>query len=117
MLTVRYGQLTGEGLSPSKMRRLAGCSPNAGHQARLKAVARDERRLEAVACMPMLGPYAAAQPYNGKELLSVSGLLLIPSWEQSLGRRGALPQGLDWSSPGYANPCPPATLPQPRDTC
>ena len=27
------------------------------------------------------------QPSNGKELLSVSGLPLIPSWEQFLGRQ------------------------------
>jgi hypothetical protein len=31
------------------------CLPNAGHQARLKAGARDERTLEAVAWMPLLG--------------------------------------------------------------
>ena len=42
---------------------------NAGRQARLAAVA----------CTPWLGPYAAAQAFNGKELLSVSGLPLIPS--------------------------------------
>ena len=54
-------------------------APNAGPQPRLEAGARHERRLEGVGCRPMLGSYAAAQPSNGKELLSVSGLLLIPS--------------------------------------
>ena len=42
-------------------------------------------------CTPWLGPYAAAQPFNGKELLSVSGLPLIPSWEEFLGRRMSSP--------------------------
>ena len=32
MLTVRHGQLTVEGLPPSKIRSLAGCSPNAVNQ-------------------------------------------------------------------------------------
>jgi hypothetical protein len=63
--------------------------PNAGHQARLEAGA--QRTLEAIACTPWLGPYAAAQPFNGKELLSVSGLPLIPSWEEFLGRRMSSP--------------------------
>ena len=49
--------------------------------------ARRQARLAAVACTPWLGAYAAAQPFNGKELLSVSGLPLIPSWEEFLGRR------------------------------
>jgi len=31
------------------------------------------------------------QPFNGKELLSVSGLPLIPSWEEFLGRRMSSP--------------------------
>src|SRR5467141_2528421 len=30
---------------------------------------------------PLLGPYTAAQPSNGKELLSVSRSLRLPSWE------------------------------------
>ena len=53
--------------------------------------ARRHARLAAVACTPWLGPYAAAQPFNGKELLSVSGLPLIPSWEEFLGRRMSSP--------------------------
>ena len=32
----------------------------------------------------LLGPYTAAQPSNRKELLSVSRLLRLPSWEQFL---------------------------------
>ena len=31
------------------------------------------------------------QPFNGKELLSVFGLPLIPSWEDFLGRRMSSP--------------------------
>ena len=65
--------------------------PNARRQTRLEAGARHERTLAAVACTPWLGPYAAAQPFNGKELLSVSGLPLIPSWEEFLGRRMSSP--------------------------
>jgi hypothetical protein len=34
MLTVRIGQLTVEGLSPSQIRSLAGCSPNASDKPR-----------------------------------------------------------------------------------
>ena len=33
----------------------------------------------------LLGPYTAAQPSNGKELLSVSGVPRLLSWEQFLG--------------------------------
>jgi hypothetical protein len=40
MLTVRFGQLTVEGLTPSKIRSLAGCSPNA--QLQLPAVNGEE---------------------------------------------------------------------------
>jgi len=44
-----------------------GCQwSNAGRKARLKAGA--QRTLEAVACTPLFGPYAAVQPYNGKAL-------------------------------------------------
>ena len=35
--------------------------------------------------MPVLGSYTVVQPSNGKELLSVSELLLISSWERFLG--------------------------------
>ena len=35
MLTVRFGQLTVEGLTPSKIRSLSGCSPNARAQRRV----------------------------------------------------------------------------------
>ena len=73
------------------MRRLNRSGNNARRQARLEAGARHERTLAAVACTPWLGPYAAAQPFNGKELLSVSGLPLIPSWEDFLGRRMSSP--------------------------
>src|SRR5215510_5064015 len=59
--------------------------PNAAHQVRAIVGARHERTLLPVTCMRLLGPDAAVQPSNGKELLSVSGLLLIPSWEQCLG--------------------------------
>jgi len=37
-------------------------------QVREIAGATQERTLLAVACRPMLGPYAATPPYNGKEL-------------------------------------------------
>src|SRR5713101_8849637 len=47
---------------------------------------RTERRLLRVGSTAMLGPYTAAQPSNGKELLSVSGVPRLPSWEQFLGR-------------------------------
>ena len=66
-------------------------APNTRRHARLEAGARHERTLAAVACTPWLGPYAAAQAFNGKELLSVSGLPLIPSWEEFLGRRMSSP--------------------------
>jgi len=58
MLTVRFGQLTVEGLTPSKIRSLSGCSPNARLQARRVAGATQERRLFAVACKPLLGGWA-----------------------------------------------------------
>jgi len=52
--------------------------------------------LPGVRCKRLLGSYAAAQPSNGKELLSVSWIPPIPSWEQFLGRRATshcLPRG------------------------
>jgi hypothetical protein len=50
---------------------------NAGAQALPEAGA--QRTLEAVGCSALFGPHAAAQPYNGKELLSVSGVPPLPS--------------------------------------
>src|SRR2546429_8981923 len=71
--------------------------PNAQTHLLPEAAARHERRLEAVRCSALLGPYTAAQPSNGKELLSVSGVALIPSWEQFLGRCSAPPPPLPGS--------------------
>jgi hypothetical protein len=73
--------------------------PNAAPQPLPEAGARHERTLEAVGCRRLLGPYAAGQPSNGKELLSVSELLLIPSWEQFLGRPAPLPASVSASVP------------------
>ena len=49
-------------------------APNVQTHLPPKAAARYERRLEAVRCSAVLGPYAAAQPYNGKGLQRVTGL-------------------------------------------
>ena len=38
MLAVRFGQLTAEGLAPSKIRSLVGCSPNDLRQRRAGTV-------------------------------------------------------------------------------
>ena len=56
-------------------------APNARHQTRLKAGARDERTLEAVACMPWFGLvyFAASQEayhvYRGGEAMSDGAFL------------------------------------------
>jgi hypothetical protein len=63
-------------------------TPNARGEPPPEARARYERTLEAVGSSALLGPYAAAQPSNGKELLSVSGFQTLPRREQCLGRRG-----------------------------
>ena len=56
----------------------AGKMPNAGRQARLEAAARNERRLEGVACTPLLGAGSGrddmelpSQPYGSGAPLPV----------------------------------------------
>ncbi len=64
---------------------MTGLKPNAGPEPRPEAGARHERMLEGVGSRPGLGSSAAAQPSNGKERLSGSGLPLLSHWEQFLG--------------------------------
>lgn len=42
--------------------------------------------LNAVACTRLLGPYAAAQAYNGKELHTFTVLPPLLHWQQFFGR-------------------------------